>query len=169
MICISVTPESRQLAKVDIYNAANQCDLVELCLDRLHKEPDVKDMISGSKKPVLVSCRQREEGGQFEGTNDERMGLLRQAILAEPAYIELDPVTAQRIPRFGKTQRVISFASQTRPLGNIEESFDEAVRCRGDVIKFTWPTETLESAWPLLAVVSQKRAMPVVGVYCGRP
>src|SRR6185503_10937221 len=36
MICISVTPESRQLAKVDIYNAANQCDLVELCLDRLH-------------------------------------------------------------------------------------------------------------------------------------
>ena len=168
MICISVTPESRQLAKVDIYNAANQCDLVELCLDRLHKEPDVKDMISSSKKPVLVSCRQREEGGQFEGTNDERMGLLRQAILAEPAYIELDPATAQRIPRFGKTQRVISFASQTRPLGNIEESFDEAVRCRGDVIKFTWPTETLESAWPLLAVVSQKRAMPVVGLGLGR-
>ena len=65
MICISVTPESRQLAKVDIYNAANQCDLVELCLDRLHKEPDVKDMISSSKKPVLVSCRQPEEGGQF--------------------------------------------------------------------------------------------------------
>ena len=168
MICISVTPESRQLAKVDIYNAANQCDLVELCLDRLHNEPDVKDMISGSKKPVLVSCRQREEGGQFEGTDDERMGLLRQAILAEPAYIELDPVTAQKIPRFGKTQRVISFASQTRPLGNIEESFDEAVRCRGDVIKFTWPTETLESAWPLLAVVSQKRAMPVVGLGLGR-
>ena len=36
MICISVTPESRQLAKVDIYNAANQCDIVEVCLDRLH-------------------------------------------------------------------------------------------------------------------------------------
>ena len=168
MICISVTPESRQLAKVDIYNAANQCDLVELCLDRLHKEPDVKDMISGSKKPVLVSCRQPEEGGQFDGTEDERMALLRQAILAEPAYIELDPVTAQKIPRFGKTQRVISFASSTRPLGNIEESFDEAVRCKADVIKFTWPTETIESAWPLLAVVSQKRALPVVGLGLGR-
>ncbi|MEI8380071.1 MAG: type I 3-dehydroquinate dehydratase [Planctomycetota bacterium] len=168
MICISVTPESRQLAKVDIYNAANQCDLVELCLDRLHKEPDVKDMISGSKKPVLVSCRQPEEGGQFDGTEDERMTLLRQAILAEPAYIELDPVTAQKIPRFGKTQRVISFASSTRPLGNIEEAFDEAVRCKADVIKFTWPTETIESAWPLLAVVSQKRALPVVGLGLGR-
>ncbi|MBS0203278.1 MAG: type I 3-dehydroquinate dehydratase [Planctomycetes bacterium] len=168
MICISVTPESRQLAKVDIYNAANQCDLVEVCLDRLHKEPDVKEMISGSKKPILVSCRHPEEGGHFEGTEDERMALLRQAILAEPAYIELDPVTAQKIPRFGKTQRVISFASQTRPLGNIEEAFDEAVRCKADVIKFTWPTETLETAWPLLAVVSQKRALPVVGLALGR-
>ena len=168
MICISVTPESRQLAKVDIYNAANQCDLVEVCLDRLHKEPDVKEMISGAKKPILVSCRHPEEGGHFDGTEDERMALLRQAILAEPAYIELDPVTAQKIPRFGKTQRVISFASQTRPLGNIEESFDEAVRCKADVIKFTWPTETLETAWPLLAVVSQKRALPVVGLALGR-
>ena len=168
MICISVTPESRQLAKVDIYNAANQCDLVEVCLDRLHKEPDVKDMIAGSKKPILVSCRHPEEGGKFEGTDDQRMALLRQAILAEPAYIELDPETAQKIPRFGKTQRVISFASQTRPLGNIEEAFDEAVRCKADVIKFTWPTETLESAWPLLAVVSQKRALPVVGLGLGR-
>jgi 3-dehydroquinate dehydratase / shikimate dehydrogenase len=168
MICISVTPESRQLAKVDIYNAANQCDLVEVCLDRLHKEPDVKDMISGSKKPVLVSCRNPDEGGHFDGTEDERMGLLRQAILAEPAYIELDPATAQKIPRFGKTQRVISFASQTRPLGNVEEAFDEAVRCKADVIKFTWPTDTIESAWPLLAVVSQKRALPVVGLGLGR-
>jgi 3-dehydroquinate dehydratase/shikimate dehydrogenase len=168
MICISVTPESRQLAKVDIYNAANQCDLVEVCLDRLRKEPDVKDMISGASKPILVSCRPPEEGGHFEGNDDERMSLLRQAILAEPAYIELDPATAQKIPRFGKTQRVISFSSQSRPLGNIEEAFDEAVRCKADVIKFSWPTETLETAWPLLAVVSQKRALPVVGLALGR-
>lgn len=168
MICISVTPESRQLAKVDIYNAANQCDLVEVCLDKLHKEPDVKEMIAGAKKPILISCRNAEEGGNFDGTDEERMMLLRQAILAEPAYIELDPMTALKIPRFGKTQRVISFASQTRPLGNIEEAFDEAVRCKADVIKFTWPTETLESAWPLLAVVSQKRALPVVGLGLGR-
>ena len=168
MICISVTPESRQLAKVDIYNAANQCDLVEVCLDRLAKEPDVKDMISGCKKPVLISCRPPQEGGKFDGTEDERMQLLRQAILAGPDYIELDPASAMKIPRFGKTQRVISFASLTRPLNDVEEAFDEATRCKADIVKFTWPTEILESAWPLLAVVSQKRLLPVVGLGLGR-
>jgi len=168
MICISVTPESRQLAKVDIYNAANQCDLVEVCLDRLHKEPDVKDMISGSKKPVLISCRPPSEGGKFDGTEDERMQLMRQAILAGPDYIELDPQSALKIPRFGKTQRVVSFASLTRPLHDVEEAFDEATRCKADIVKFTWPTDTLEAAWPLLAVVSQKRMLPVVGLGLGR-
>lgn len=168
MICISVTPESRQLAKVDILNAGKQCDLIELCLDRLHKEPDVKDMISGSKKPILISCRRQEEGGHFKGTEEERLMLLRQAILANPAYVEMDLETAQKIPRFGKVQRVISFISLDRPLGDINQIFDEAIAAKADVIKCTWPTQTLEAAWPLLAAVSQKRSLPVVGLGLGR-
>lgn len=169
MICISVTPESRQLAKVDLFNAAGQCDLIELCLDRLLKEPDVKELIDGAKKPVLVSCRRPEEGGHFRGTEEERLMLLRQAILANPAYVELDPDAARKIPRFGKVQRVISHASLDRPLASdIESIFDEAVSVKADVIKFTWPTQTLEAAWPLLAAVSQKRSLPVVGLGIGR-
>lgn len=169
MICISVTPESRQLAKVDILNAARQSDLVEVCLDRLVKEPDVKELLEGAKKPILISCRRQSEGGQFQGTEEERLLLLRQAILAGPAYIEMDIETAHKVPRFGKVQRVISHTSLDRPLGNdIDQIFDEAVAAKADVIKFTWPTQTLEAAWPLLAAVSQKRALPVVGLGLGR-
>ena len=47
MICISVSPKSRQLARVDILNAARQADMVEVCLDNLLKEPDVGDMLEG--------------------------------------------------------------------------------------------------------------------------
>jgi 3-dehydroquinate dehydratase/shikimate dehydrogenase len=35
-------------------------------------------------------------------------------------------------------------------------------------VKFTWPTPTLDDAWPLLAAVSQKRILPVVGMGLGR-
>ena len=168
MICISVTPESRQLAKVDILNAARQCDLVELCLDRLLKEPDVKDLIEGSQKPVLVSCRTPEDGGMWKGSPEERINLLKQAIIAGPAYVELDSDTARKIPRFGKVKRVISYTSLNRPLGDLEAAFDEAGVLQADVIKFTWPTDQLEAAWPLLAAVSQKRSIPVVGLGLGR-
>lgn len=168
MICISVTPESRQLAKVDILNASRQGDLVELCLDYLIKEPDIKDLLDGVKKPVLISCRNTKDGGNFQGTDDERIMLLKQAILAGPAYVELDIEAARKISRFGKTQRVVSHTSLDRPLSDIDSIFDEAVEAKADIIKFTWPTQTLEAAWPLLAAVSQKRSLPVVGFGIGR-
>lgn len=168
MICITVAPTSRTLAKVDILNACRYADVVELALDHLIKEPDVKDLIEGFDKPIIVSCRRKQDGGQFEGSEQERMGLLRQAIVAGPAYIELDLDIAPKIPRFGKTQRVISFTRMDRPETDIDSIFDEAANANADVVKFTWPTPTLDDAWPLLVAVSQKRRLPIVGMGLGR-
>lgn len=170
MICISVTPASRTFAKVDILNAARQCDVVELCLDRLVKEPDVGDLIADCEKPIMVSCRRKRDGGQFEGTDEQRLGILRQAIVASPAYIELDYEAAQSIPRFGETKRVIAYTSMKDVYSkeDIEELFTEAKQLNGDIIKFTWPTPTLEAAWPLLAAVAKKREMPAVGLGLGK-
>ena len=73
MICISVSPESRTLAKVDLLNAAARCDVVELGLDHLIKEPNVGELMEGIPKPMLVSCRNKEQGGFWEGTEAERI------------------------------------------------------------------------------------------------
>ena len=84
MLCITVTPTSRTLAKVDLLNAAGQGDIVELCLDHLVKEPDFKELLSVTDKPVIISCRRPQEGGKWGGTDEERIMLLRQAIVAGP-------------------------------------------------------------------------------------
>lgn len=168
MICISVTPESRQLAKVDMLNAARQCDLIELCLDRLIKEPDIGELLQAAKKPVLISCRRPQDGGHWKGTEEERILLLRQAIVAGPDYVELDLEIADSIPRFGKTKRVVSYTSLDESLTRIDDFFNDAATAKADIVKFTWPTQTLETAWPLLAAVSQKRKLPVVGLGLGR-
>ena len=168
MICISIAPESRKLAKVDLINAARNCDLVELCLDHFIKDPDVGDMLDGLSKPVLVSCRRPEEGGFFKGTDDQRTSLLRQAIVAGPDYVELDIEIAGSIPRFGKTKRVVSFTKLDGELGDIDSLCKDAAAADADIVKFTWPTPDLEAAWPLLSAVSKERELPVVGVGLGR-
>lgn len=168
MICISVTPESRQLAKVDLLNASRHCDLIELCLDKLIKPPEVAEMIDGISKPILVSCRRKQDGGHWNGSDSDRLQLLRNAIVAGPAYVELDIETAREIPRFGDTKRVISHTSLDRPLTDVEQVFEDAVQAKADVVKFTWPTPTLEDAWPLLVAVSKKRNLPTVGIGLGR-
>ncbi|MDA0836104.1 MAG: type I 3-dehydroquinate dehydratase [Planctomycetota bacterium] len=166
-ICISVASESRNLAKVDLLNASRQADIVEFCLDHLIKEPNVAELIEGIQKPILISCRRREDGGQWQGTEEERLLLLRQAIVAQPEYVELDLEIANKIPRFGKTKRVISFTSLDEPVNDVEEIVNRAVQAKADVVKVTWPTPTLDAAWPMLAAVSQKRDIPVVAAGIG--
>lgn len=167
MICVSVTPTSRKLAKADLLNASRHCDLIELCLDHLMKEPDIGDMIAGIPKPILISCRRPDDGGKWDGSESERQQLLRQAIIAGPAYIELEMDIAPSIPRFGQTKRVISHTSLHRPLGNVDEIIYAAETAHADVVKFTWPTPTLDDSWPLLAAVTKKHNVPVVGIGIG--
>ncbi|QDU36219.1 Shikimate dehydrogenase [Maioricimonas rarisocia] len=167
MICITVTPTSRTLAKADLLNAARHGDIVELCLDHFVKEPDVADLIKSIDKPLIVSCRRPEEGGHWKGTEEERLMLLRQAIVAGPDYVELDLDIAPQVPRFGKTRRVISFTRLDQPETDVNHVFYEAANAKADVVKFTWPTPTIDDAWPLLAAVSQKRILPVVGMGLG--
>ncbi|HLJ10612.1 MAG TPA: type I 3-dehydroquinate dehydratase [Planctomycetaceae bacterium] len=169
MLCIAVAPESRRLGKVDLFNAARQCDLIEFRLDRLGKEPDLKEMMEGIEKPILISCRRKVDGGAWDGTEEERLIQLRTAIIAEPAYIELEVDIANQVPRFGKTQRVVSHTSLAAPLTNIEPVIEKAIAAKADVVKFVGPTPTLDAAWPLLAAISKKRELPVVGMGLGKP
>ena len=167
MICVSITPEHRTLAKVDLLNAARQADLVELCLDRLSAPLDLNSLLDGVVKPVIISCRRPQDGGAWTGTEDERFGILRQAMLTGAAYVEIEADIAHELPRTGTAQRIISFTSLRKPLENVPEMIDRAAVLSGDVVKFTWPTPTLDAAWPLLAAVSRKCALPVVGVGIG--
>jgi 3-dehydroquinate dehydratase / shikimate dehydrogenase len=167
MLCISITPTSRKFAKVDLLNASKRCDLIELCLDHLVKEPDVGDLLSAVGKPVLVSCRRAADGGHWQGSEEDRLQLLRQAIVAGPAYVELELDIAPSIPRFGETKRVVSYTRLDKPLGNVDAVFDAAWKAKADVVKFTWPTPTLDAAWPLLAAVTKKRVLGGVGAGFG--
>jgi 3-dehydroquinate dehydratase / shikimate dehydrogenase len=167
MICISVTPKSRKLAKADLLNAARHADMVELCLDHLIKQPDVADLISAVNKPLLVSCRRKEDGGEWAGSEDERLQLLRQAIVAGPAFVELELDVATKIKRYGDTKRVVSYTSTNEP-GNVVEIYTQAAAADADVVKFSWPTRTLDATRPLLAAVTQKRNPPIVGTGLGR-
>jgi len=165
MICISVTPSSRRLAPADLVNAAPRCDLIELCLDNFVKTPDVGALKAIAKKPLLVSCRRPEDGGHWKGTEEERIQLLRNSIVAGPEWIELELDIADKIPRFGSTKRVISYTSLDESLNQkkINEVFEQCYKAKADVVKFTWQTLTMDDTWPLLSAVTQSRELPVVG------
>lgn len=168
MICISINQESRRLALVDMLNAARYADLLEVRLDRFGKAPDVGELLANKPKPVIMSCRRAKDGGYWDGSEQERLAILRQCIISKAEYVEIELDAADDIRRFPPSQRVISYTNLQETPPDILEIYDEAKTKSPDVIKLVTLTRTPEEAWPLVQIVA-KATVPTVVVGLGKP
>src|SRR6516165_2529821 len=168
MICISIAQESRRLALADMLNAARRCDLLEVRLDRFGKAPDLGDILSVKPKPVIMSCRRPRDGGQWDGSEEERLALLRQCIVSRADYVEIELDAADQIRPFPPSQRVISYTNLSERPPDILDIYEEARNKRADVVKLTTMARTPEEAWPLVQILA-RATVPTVVVGLGKP
>jgi 3-dehydroquinate dehydratase/shikimate dehydrogenase len=168
MICISIAQESRRFALVDMINAAKQCDLLEVRLDRFSKAPEVGELLAAKPKPVIVSCRRSQDGGAWEGSEEERLALLRQAIISKADYVEIEMDVANQIRPFPPAKRVISYTNFEKTPGDIADIYADAQTKNADVIKLVTLARTPEESWPLVQILARP-ALPTVVVGLGRP
>jgi 3-dehydroquinate dehydratase/shikimate dehydrogenase len=168
MICISIAQESRRLALADMLNASRQCDLLEVQLDRFERAPDVKELLENKPKPVILSCRRPQDGGQWKGSETERLALLRQCIIDKADYVEIELDVADDIRRLPPAKRVITYTNLKETPADINEIYAEAQRKGADVIKLVTLARTPEEAWPLIQILA-KPALPTVVVGLGKP
>jgi 3-dehydroquinate dehydratase/shikimate dehydrogenase len=168
MICISLAQESRRMALADMLNAAPQCDLLEVRLDRFAKAPDVGELLAHKPKPIILSCRRRQDGGEWSGSEDERLALLRQCIVSKADYVEIELDVADQIRPFPPAKRVISYTNFQETPPDIADIYAQAQTKHPDVIKLETLARTPEAAWPLLQILS-KPALPTVAVGLGKP
>jgi 3-dehydroquinate dehydratase/shikimate dehydrogenase len=97
MICISIAQKSPRLALVDMFNAAPQCDLVEVRVDCFDQAADIGELLAHRQKPVIIACRRGEEGGEWIGQEEERLALLRQCVASQADYVEIELDVADKI------------------------------------------------------------------------
>src|SRR5262245_61169793 len=168
MICISIFQESRRFALADMLNAAPQCDLLEVRLDRFGKAPDVGELLAHKPRPVIMSCRRERDGGAWHGSEDERLALLRQCIISKADYVEIELDVADQIRKFPPAKRVISYTNLSETPPDIGKIYEEAQNKSPDVIKLTTLARTPEEAWPLVQIVAKQR-VPTVVVGLGKP
>jgi len=64
-------------------------DMVEVRLDSV-AAPDVSAALAGRRRPVIVTCRARWEGGAFAGSEEERRALLQTALDGGAEYVDVE-------------------------------------------------------------------------------
>jgi 3-dehydroquinate dehydratase/shikimate dehydrogenase len=166
MICVSVATESRRMAMADMLTAARQADLLEVRLDRFGKAPDFHDLLAARRKPVILTCRRPRDGGEWQGSEDERLALLRQCVVHKADYVEIELDVADQVRPFPGAKRVISFTDLNETPADLGERYDEARAKNPDVIKLTTRARTPEAAWPLVQILARS-SVPTVAVGLG--
>src|SRR5262245_41686834 len=133
MICISISQESRWFALVDMYNARSQCDLLEVRLDRFVNEASVGELLASRPKPVIMTCRRAEDGGDWQGMEEERIALLKNCLAQKADYVEIELDIADRIAPSPPSKRVIAYTNYLETPDNLAEIYAQALSKQPDV------------------------------------
>ena len=87
-LCVTVTADTSAELRTR-RDQVSDADLVELRLDTV-KDPSAAAALAGRRKPVIVTCRSRAQGGHFKGSEEERRQILGDALALGAEYVDLE-------------------------------------------------------------------------------
>lgn len=136
MICVSLG-RVRHKEMIATHQALAEigAPLVELRIDWLRYPPDLGRVIKVRPTPTVITCRRPQDGGRWRGNEDDRQMLLRQAIVAGVDYVDLESDIAAKIPRYGKTKRIVSYHNFETTAPDLRDLHASLCQLDADIVK----------------------------------
>ena len=167
MICVSIARTRHKMVMAEHQALAQRgAKLIELRVDWIARAPDVPRLLKDRPTPVVVTCRRREDGGKWAGSEAERQTVLRTAIISGADYVDLEDDIAKSVPRYGKTKRIISHHDFKTTPDNLEEIWAEMSEMNPDIIKLVTTANSPSDCVRLLKLVSESK-IPTIGFCMG--
>lgn len=167
MICVSIGRGRHRHVLAEHRHLCQQgAKLVELRLDYIRGEVNVKRLIADRPCPVVISCRRERDGGKYTGSEEQRLMLLRTAIAEGVEYIDLEFDVADQVRRFGPTKRIISLHDFRRTPEDLEAIHRRLSQLDPDIIKICTMANHPDDNFRMLRLV-QKATVPTIGLCMG--
>src|SRR6476660_7559349 len=104
-LCVPIFVRSLVQAAADVAQAVEAgADLVELRIDEFTDVALLRNFVSYSIQPLILTCRPTWEGGGCELPEDQRLAILDEAAVGRVTYvdIELEAFHRGRVPPIGR-------------------------------------------------------------------
>ena len=139
MICIPIVGPNQHKSLEDIATAEPLADILELRLD-LMSDYDLDGLLAASTKPCIVTNRTKREGGQFSGSEEERIEVLKEAIVAGAEYVDIETSTPKELLKpFLESEHnskvILSYHNFTDTPEEIEHLYDLMCGMPADILK----------------------------------
>ncbi len=169
MICVTIgRGRHKSLLQEWKDAAAAGAPLVELRIDCLRSEPNLKRILQDRFTPVVFTIRRGADGGLWRGDEEKRLRLIREAIVLGVDYVDLESDVAPNVPRFGKTRRIVSHHDFRKTPEDLESLAAKLREAGADVVKIAAVTKTLGDASRLLDLMARATS-PTVALGMGLP
>jgi 3-dehydroquinate dehydratase-1/3-dehydroquinate dehydratase/shikimate dehydrogenase len=178
-ICVSISERDVDKALSSARAAAEKADVVEIRLDAL-AEPAIAPFIKNIDVPLLFTCRPEWEGGEFSGSEEERLALLGDAVSKGAAYIDIELRTEDSlrqelvtVARNNKVKTIISWHDfkTTASSQALHSIFKEQYRSGADIGKMVTTARSFQDVLRVLDLQNSAAEMsfPLCAFCMGRP
>lgn len=161
MICIPIVGPTMAQALKDFDACQSLADIIELRLD-LIADHDLPRLLKEAGKPCIVTNRSKTEGGQFKGSEEQRIQVLRQAIDQGAEYIDIEtstpgPLLKSVLENKGDTQTILSHHDFTRTGDKLESLYELMCQLPGDVLKIVTYAQDLNDNLTMFKLLARAR------------
>ncbi len=167
MICVSIGRGRHRHMMAEHRHLVEQgAGLVELRLDYLRSKINLPRLLENRPSPVVITIRREQDGGMYAGTEEQRTVLLRTAIAAGVDYVDLEEDVASKIPRFGKTKRIVSYHDFRKTPDDLDAIHARLAAQDADVVKLATMANHPCDNLRMLELVARS-PIPTVGMCMG--
>ncbi len=167
MICVSIGRTRHKMVVLEHRALAERgAELVELRIDWLSHMPDLSRLLADRPTPCVVTCRRKSDRGRWRGSEDQRLALLRSAIVAGVEYVDLEDDVAGQIPRYGDTKRIVSHHNFDETPRNLEDIYKRICGFDPDIVKLVTMANAPSDIVRMLRLVADAD-LPTIGFCMG--
>ena len=164
-IAVPIIASSMDEALRDIDKAAEDADIVELRLDFM-SNPDLERLLRHSQIPKIVTNRTKLEGGRFEGSEEDRIAYLQEAINLGAEYIDIESDYFHAFER-GSTKLIVSHHNFGRTPENLQETYKKIATQNPDIIKIATKAENYGDSLRMLNLIADADK-DIIGICMGQ-
>jgi len=181
MICVSLMPRSTDEALLDLTRLASVLSSfssvqsairnlqsamsVELRLDAI-QAPDLPRLLARPPCPLILTCRPKREGGLYDGPEEPRLELLRQAARLGAQYIDIEHDAFQALGPVAPAKRIVSYHNFRETPPDLDAVHARLARLGADVVKIAVTANHILDTVPVLRLLRAART-PTIALSMG--